>query len=61
MLQVMEELRVDTTKWKAHSVRGTTASKALDKGATVEEIMKPGHWSSSSTNFTTNQRRKQTC
>jgi hypothetical protein len=46
VLEVMKEAGIDTKVFKAGSVRGAAASKALDNGALVEEVMRQGQWSS---------------
>jgi hypothetical protein len=46
MLEVMAGAGIDTSIWKAGSARGAAATKALDKGATVEDVMRIGQWSS---------------
>jgi len=42
----MQKAGIDTTRFKAASIRGAAASKALDHGATVDEVMRMGQWSS---------------
>ena len=37
---------IDTTKFKAHSIRAAAATKAAMSGLTVDEIMKAADWSS---------------
>ena len=40
---------VNTAVFKAHSTRGAAASKASASGASIDEILKAGHWRSEST------------
>jgi len=40
---------VDTDKFKAHSSRAAATSGARDRGASIEEILQRGQWSSKST------------
>jgi hypothetical protein len=40
---------VDTSLYKAHSVRSAAATLQLKQGQTVEQVMKLGHWKSRST------------
>jgi site-specific recombinase XerD len=37
---------IDTTIFKAHSVRGAAASKALAKGVNIDSILQAADWSS---------------
>ena len=46
LLQSMAAAGVDTQKWKAHSVRGASATNLLDKGTSVEDVMRAGRWGS---------------
>jgi site-specific recombinase XerD len=46
VLSVMQEAGIDTKIFKAGSLRGAAASKALDNGALVEQVMRQGQWSS---------------
>ena len=36
---------IDTTKFSAHSTRGAAASKALESGATLSEVLQQADWS----------------
>jgi hypothetical protein len=38
-----------TTKFKAHSTRGASATVAADRGISISEILQLGHWSQEST------------
>ncbi len=40
---------IDTNTFKAHSVRGAIASSALNKGISLEEILRLADWSMDST------------
>ena len=57
---MMEAAGVDTTRFKSHSTRSAAASKALDQGASVDEVMKQGRWRSRSvfTRFYDRSQRK---
>jgi hypothetical protein len=43
---VLAAAGVDTDVFKAHSIRAAAASKAIDQGASVDDVMKRGRWSS---------------
>jgi len=45
-LEVMKAAGIDVNKFGAHSTRGAAASKALNKGSSVEQVMAAGRWSS---------------
>ena len=45
-LQAMKEAGVDVKKFKAHSTRMAVVSKALDLGASVDDVMSSGRWRS---------------
>ena len=45
-LALMAKAGIDTKRWKAHSARGATATWLLNKGATVDEVMRLGRWTS---------------
>jgi integrase len=45
-LEAMKETGVDTNRFKAHSTRMSSASKAIDKGASVDAVMRCGRWRS---------------
>jgi hypothetical protein len=45
-LWIMNKAGIDTNKYKAHSTRMAAASKALDIGFTVDDVMKQGRWRS---------------
>ena len=47
--RVMGKAGIDTTTFKAHSTRGASTSKAELNGASMEDILKRGSWSSQST------------
>ena len=43
--QVMKKAGIDVSKYKAHSVRGASTSKAKAQGMSTEEIMQLANWS----------------
>ena len=45
----MEEAGIDTSVFKAHSVRGTTCSTAAVAGITTKDILDAMDWSSEGT------------
>ena len=45
----LSEAGVDTTIFKAHSVRGASTSAALTKGVSIQDILHTADWSSDST------------
>jgi len=45
-LEALDKAGIDIQKYKSHSVRGAAANWAIDKGATVDEVMKWGCWKS---------------
>ena len=45
----LSEAGVDTSRFKAHSVRGAVTSAALNKGVTLGDILQVADWSSEST------------
>jgi hypothetical protein len=45
-LQGMELAGVNTSIFKGHLTRMSGTSKALDKGVSVDEVMRAGHWKS---------------
>jgi hypothetical protein len=45
-LEAMEMAGIDVTRFKAHSTRMAVASKAIDRGASVDEVMRQGRWRS---------------
>jgi len=45
-VEVMRAAGIDVDKFGAHSTRGAAASKALNKGSSVEQVMAAGRWSS---------------
>ena len=47
--QVIGDSGIDTSVFKAHSVRGATTSAASNQGVTTEDILKAADWSNSST------------
>ena len=49
LLEVMSSSGVDTSKFKAHSVRGAATSAARKNGASVSEILKVADWAQAST------------
>lgn len=46
--QGMNLAGIDTSTFKAHSIRGASVSNALARGITLKEIMKKGRWKSDS-------------
>jgi hypothetical protein len=46
ILKLMNTVGVDTSVYTAGSLRGGTASKLLDSGRSVEEVMRQGQWKS---------------
>lgn len=44
VLKILTAAGIDTSKFKAHSTRAAAATRALDAGATVEEVMEAGRW-----------------
>ena len=44
--ETMQQAGIDTELWKAHSLRGSSASKAAAQGAKVDELFKLARWSS---------------
>jgi hypothetical protein len=46
VLEVMKKAGVDTTIFKAGSLRGAAASQALDHGLPVEDVIRMGQWRS---------------
>ena len=48
---------IDTKRFKAHSTRGASGSKAESLGFNIEDILKMGNWSNKSTWF--NHYKKQ--
>ena len=46
---MLGEAGVDTSIFKAHSVRGATTSAALAKGVSIEDILKTADWSNDTT------------
>ena len=43
--EVMKKAGIDVSKYKAHSVRGASTSKAKAQGMSTEEIMQRANWS----------------
>jgi hypothetical protein len=43
-LELMKAAGLDTVKYKAHSTRMAAATAAIDKGVSVEDVMKVGRW-----------------
>ena len=46
LLQVMQQCGIDTATFKAHSLRGATATHLLAKGTPISHVQARGHWSS---------------
>jgi integrase len=47
-LEAMANAGIDTSIFKSHSTRMAAATRALDNGATVDEVMRTGRWRSRS-------------
>ena len=47
--ETMEEAGIDTSHYKAHSVRSAATSKAREKGLSTNQIMKAANWSNANT------------
>ena len=47
--EVMEMAGIDTSVFKAHSVRGASTSAALDRGVPMQDILATADWSREST------------
>ena len=48
-LRVMKNMGIDTEVYKAHSLRGATATHMLAQGVPIEQVQSRGHWSSQKT------------
>lgn len=46
VLEVMKLAGINTSIYKTHSIRSATASKAIESGLSVDEVMKKGRWKS---------------
>ena len=46
--ETMTAAGIDTTVFKAHSVRGASSSTAANKGVTTDEILEAADWSTES-------------
>lgn len=46
---VLDLAGIDTSIFKAHSYRGASLSHALQKGASIDDIIKAGNWSNANT------------
>jgi site-specific recombinase XerD len=46
VLEIMKEAGINTSIFKSHSVRGAAATKALEKGMPLEDVLLTGRWSS---------------
>ena len=57
---VMIETGIDTSIFKAHSVRGAACSKAAGKGVTTKQILEAADWSSEGT-FQRSYHRRLEC
>ena len=57
---VMIEAGIDTSIFKAHSVRGAACSKAAGKGVTTKQILEAADWSSEGT-FQRSYHRRLEC
>ena len=49
LTQILSMAGIDTNTFKAHSFRGAGLTKAYQRGASLEQIVEAGNWSSSST------------
>ena len=47
--EIMRKAGVDTSVFKAHSVRGASSTAASEKGVLIEDILRTVDWSSDST------------
>jgi len=47
-LRMMEKAGIDISKFKAHSTRSASSSRAIDLGVSVDEVMEQGRWKSRS-------------
>ena len=47
--EFLRDAGIDTLTYKAHSTRGASGSKAKAVGLSIEDIMKQGNWSNSTT------------
>ena len=45
MKNIVGEARIDTTTFKAHSVRGSSSTAAAEKEVAVGEILRVAYWS----------------
>lgn len=52
LTSVLKMAGIDTSKYQAHSYRGSGLAKALKSGASIAQIVSAGNWSNSSTFFT---------
>ena len=46
LMHIMEEVGIDTSIFKAHSLRGATATHLLKKGVSQDLVQGRGHWAS---------------
>ena len=49
MKDIISRAGIDTSTFKAHSVRGASASPAYERGATLQDILDLADWSTDST------------
>jgi len=49
MVSVLNESGIDTSTFKAHSVRSASSTKAKVQGLSIKDILKRGHWKREST------------
>lgn len=47
--EILKKAGVDTSMFKAHSVRGASSTAALRKGVLIEDILRTADWSTDST------------
>ncbi|KAG1042029.1 hypothetical protein G6F43_011982 [Rhizopus delemar] len=49
--KIMAQAGVDTTKYKAHSIRSASSTKAVEKGAAIQQVKLHANWNLSSNTF----------
>lgn len=45
----MQEAGIDTSRFKAHSVRGASTTAAMENGVALTEVLRTADWSSDTT------------
>ncbi|EIE88968.1 hypothetical protein RO3G_13679 [Rhizopus delemar RA 99-880] len=48
---IMAKAGIDTTKYKAHSIRSVSSTKAVEKSNTIQEVKQHANWSSNANTF----------